>query len=261
MEICVIGNAKTTRELGPRPFILALAHWALESDDYKQVMTDFARQGSYVILDNSLMEKGRVAMTLEDVLTAGRAIGAHEIVLPDVFMSAEANKLAVRASLNYLKDYDWNNWKPRLAAVAQGETVEAFVENFEWLVLQPEIGCVHIPKVQDTVWPGRRPQAVSLLKRIGLFSRVPVHLLGIWTDPIELVQYDDDVRSIDSALPVSCALLQRSINPIYGLANSKSEKPKRDPNFFNTDLTREQMVYLRVNVAAMEQMARSARYT
>lgn len=189
---------------------MALTHLVEEDpygiyvEAYQQVRDDFS---DYIILDNSIMEIGK-AVSPERLVAAAEKVGAHEIILPDVFRKAEESFEATVTAAKQMFDVPY-----KLMGVAQGSTIEEFVWCFRMLMLQEEIDVIGIPKVASTLpfmsdRDSRNPILNKLLADNLLYSATKIygkeiHLLGAWTVNDMKIQnrFKKYIRSLDSVLP------------------------------------------------------------
>lgn len=247
-------------ELNTRPMHMCLAHLALEQDS-KEYIRFYKSLEGYKILDNSLMENGHQALPLKDVLTAGARLRAQEIVLTDVFRDGPATLRAVDydlANLPYAKTHsDAAMYFPRrLAAVAQGDSFVSWTKSFLSLLKNPYINVIHVPKVLDEIIPwGGRLAALQWINHAYNHYKTtkPVHLLGIWTNPLEMLlasQYPW-IRSVDTALPVQAGLQGEVFTYIHGV----HKKTKRLPDYFNLGLPADSQLldYIKHNIKVLDE--------
>lgn len=153
----------------------------------------------YKILDNSLIELGG-AVDLQRVLDAAAHIDADEIILPDVFRDGPATMRAVEASLaELLTVYPDGDFPYKLMAVAQGKDEKEWYECYKFLLRNPYVDVIGVPKVLAKMHPAGRPHFVN--EHCDL-ERKPHHLLGLWYSMTELEEYTrkDLIRSCDTVL-------------------------------------------------------------
>ena len=170
----------------------------------------------YVIMDNSLIELGKAA-SIEATYDAAIKCNANEIILPDVFRDKWLTLERVRESIDWLL-YDVHDFHPfNLMAVCQGNTAADFIDCFHTLCAMPEIHCIGIPKVAETLLPEGRPGFEPLWRNCSK----RIHLLGCWTSLNEMKQYKHPelIRSCDTCIP---ALL--STREVYDVWAKRPEK-------------------------------------
>lgn len=153
----------------------------------------------YKILDNSLIELGG-AVNLQRVLDAAAHIDADEIILPDVFQDGPATIDAVQTSIEeLLAIYPEGDFPYKLMAVAQGSNEKEWYECYKFLLRNPYVDVIGVPKVLAKMHPKGRPYFVNELCDL---QRKPHHLLGLWYSMCEFNEYEriDDIRSCDTVL-------------------------------------------------------------
>lgn len=153
----------------------------------------------YKILDNSLIELGG-AVNLQRVLDAAAHIDADEIILPDVFQNGPETIKAVKASIEELLEiYPEGKIPYKLMAVAQGKDEKEWYECYTFLLNNPYIDVIGIPKVLAKMHPQGRPHFVNELCNL---TYKPHHLLGLWYSMEEFHEYKhiEDIRSCDTVL-------------------------------------------------------------
>lgn len=233
-----------------RPFHMALTHLVLQSEDYANLFQELTGDGRYVILDNSLMENGHTALGFDKVLDAAKRINASEVVLPDVWLNADAT---VQSANNTLLECLDKPIKQKIAAVVHGTTKREWLWCYDRLVEMSGIDVIHIPKVMDKYWPGGRAALLHFMSNSGLISdRHQYHLLGIWNDPIELIACRKLhwIRSCDTALPGHSAYYYVELTD-SGLPFD-NQKTKRPANYFDIRFNPKQYDILRINLQKMD---------
>ena len=153
----------------------------------------------YKILDNSLIELGG-AVDLQRVLDAAAHIDADEIILPDVFMDGPATIRATKAAIQELfAIYPDSKFPYKIMAVAQGKDEKEWYKCYQYLLDNPYVDVIGIPKVLAKIHPQGRPHFVNELCDL---RRKPHHLLGLWYSLNEFKEYKrlDDIRSCDTVL-------------------------------------------------------------
>lgn len=160
----------------------------------------FAREvKGYKILDNSLIELGG-AVDLQRVLDAAMHIDADEIILPDVFQNGPATINAVKTSIEeLLAIYPDGKFPYKIMAVAQGKDEKEWYECYQFLLSNPHVDVIGIPKVLAKKHPQGRPHFVNELCDL---KCKPHHLLGLWYSATEFDEYEriEDIRSCDTVL-------------------------------------------------------------
>lgn len=212
---------------------LALAHM-IDAPHFEEYTFFYRRVGQradkFLILDNGLIEGN--PRPLVELLEKADRIGADELVLPDVFRDSKATYKAVYESLRTM---DMLHTEVRTMAVAQGNTLEEWVENAKEL-LQLPINTLGVPKVLVGI-AGRdgRLAALQQIQEEIQASGVQIHLLGCWESPLEIKVIENyinqgkliRVRGVDSALPYVYAKA--------GMRMSDGERPQGPIDFLDKD--------------------------
>lgn len=166
-------------------------------------------RGDYVILDNSVTERPEAA-DIETLLDVAIELGAHEIVLPDVFDNARdtvTSTLTAIAKLTSLKAQPrYQSVKfPKTMAVVHGKTEEQWLNTYDCFEAHSCIDVLGLPKVMEYNFEDRP----AFLRRLRMRHRLgfkQCHVLGIWSDVHEITRIADQigswVRGIDTSLPI-----------------------------------------------------------
>ena len=190
----------------------------------------------YRIMDNSLIELGG-AVNLDKVLAAAKKHHVQEIILPDVFRKSKDTLESVKKSIDTLyKENEISSF--RLMAVAQGSTVEEFAHCFEELCKIPEIHCIGIPKVTEELMSSGRPGLENLWQG----CPKSIHLLGVWTNLSELLEYKNPalIRSVDTCIP---ALLSKTTS------NAWTRRPEKTIDLYKDSINEENYVEIMAQLA------------
>ena len=190
---------------------------------------------SYVIMDNSLIELGKAA-DMKYIIEAADILKPDEIVLPDVFCKGEENYKKILESIQYLKDHNLLG-KYRLMAVCHGKDADEFAHYFHLIKQIPEISCIGIPKVAETLF-GKRCYAEYLWRCDCTKS---IHLLGCWKSLVECLEYEHPelIRSMDTCIPALLSI--NKINNLFANRPDKTinlEKDLIDYEYFTTIISR-----------------------
>ena len=233
MKIAVIAPTSMLKMCDGRDCHLVLAHRVLQDKEYAHF---YRLQKGYKILDNSLMENGHTALPLAQVLEAAKLINADEVVIPDAFRDARGTLELAARNFEWLRQTDQMHLY-KWAVVAHGQTPAEWKACYSELVTNTSwpVSVVHIPKVMDELWPGGRCGLLHWLERTFQYAMYKEHhLLGIWTNPLEILQVSGLtwIRSCDTALPVQAGLQGIRFDPNFGLDPSKP-KPKRPEGYFD----------------------------
>lgn len=181
-----------------------LTHMVENHVEYTQVAKDVA---GYKILDNSVIELGN-ALSIGRILAAAEVIGADEIILPDVYCDGPRTLDFVKRAMNDLdRIYGGiDNCPYKLMAVAQGETIEEWIECYTELLFMEHVDVIGIPKVLAKMHPGGRPYVVNSYCQLNIKDKQH-HLLGVWYSLTEFKEYHnlEAIRSCDTVLPAYLA--------------------------------------------------------
>lgn len=196
-------------ELGD--YHLLLAHDVLaRPDEYKLVYGGIREGGGTIIMDNSLIELGR-PMDIAEMLAVFKTLRPDWIVLPDHLGDYKKTLGATCKAL-----FDWRQLTPiqrldtELMGVVQGSTFEECVSCAQWMLTQPEITAICVPRVLVELLGSRMPVLTWLLQQR---PEMPIHLLGfsdnILDDIVSASMYN--VMGIDSAVPIRLGLQNKPL--------------------------------------------------
>lgn len=213
-------------------FHLALAHLVLDDPVYRRFYEEMSARSDYIIVDNSVTELGE-ARNIALVVEAARLVGAHELVLPDVFGDATATVFSTLRALQHLdRKYPHHGWK--LCAVPHGKTPEEWIQCYTTLCKLDDVVVIGIPKVVETYgMEGGREAMLAAMQTLGLVRKnKEYHLLGVWSDPLEVLRIAQRfpwVRSVDSCIPVLAGL--HGVPFPDPLLNTQFERPAEKLDF------------------------------
>lgn len=222
---------------------------------YTEFYGERSRSGDYLILDNSAHEHGK-GNSMSTLLEQAHALGADEVVVPDVLFDASGTVESARQALSWLTtdegraDYAGAG-SPRLMFVPQGRTAtewswclsvlldvykERYLHDEHLTVTPPVIG---ISKDYYN-WKGGLvaliQKYVSPYRSRGNFPGLDVHCLG-WPNDLwclaKVTRTFKWVRSTDSAKPFVYAKNRILLEP----GGPIPEYPRRDPHYFEEELT------------------------
>ena len=233
---------------------MALTHLVLKYPDYADHYKKLAENGSFVMLDNSLIELGEAA-SLEKVLEAAAIINPSEIVLPDVYKKGDDTvnavdnaliKLRHLAEKNGLENYDF-----QLQAVCHGETEEKWKETWHRLQQYGEIGTIAIPKVTEHQFGSRTPFVKWALENNE--DEKEIHLLGCAL-PQEFTYYKKlmdlgIIESLDTSNPIIHGLKGIRYKH-YGL---KEKDPTKIDQLEEVELTSDVLYNINYNLIKFKQ--------
>jgi hypothetical protein len=264
MRFAAIPPIPNLRDFESTGIHLCLAH-LMNDEEYTKYYRERSDSGDYVILDNGAHENETIEFV--ELLALGRAIGAKEVVLPDV---PHDSILTITHFNTYISMFEYDHelqrlWKvcgsPRLMYVPQVPLVDDALIRFIDLAgymtrrvlsttnkdLRFTIG---VPLMYEAVAGG----LYSLLDRITWLvddTDIQIHMLG-WsrdlTTPIDVAHDFPGVRSCDSAKPfvfakhgihMQHAAIQHSMDDLY---------PGRSDMYFYDPLTPQEIELARYNI-------------
>jgi hypothetical protein len=236
--------------LSKHSYFLALAHLVVEDSEYASWYQKQSAAGKYVILDNGL-EEGQ-CMEMDSILAAADRIHAAEIVLPDVWKDGP---ISTAVSLRALEHPLLKESSVKIAAVVQGKDRASWIASFDELRKDPRIHTLMIPKNLDEGWGyGGRFAACAYLSATSRIDKEhEYHLLGVWTDPIEVylhAHYNKWIRGLDTALAFQAGYQEVSLS--Y-LVREGGHKPKRPHSYFSINqITGIQSALVRTNIELLD---------
>jgi hypothetical protein len=196
-------------------FHLILPHLIKQYKKYFEFYRNRAKEGDFILLDNSIFELGYSLNNIE-LLEIAESIHASEIVAPEVWHDKKGTIKLVEKFISY---HDKQKSNIRILAMATGESEEEIIETFfEWNK-HPKIDSLGLPFSLDYEIKGVSDNLESLtLKRvlnrwhlvnsINKYAKAssqiikPTHLMGL-SDAVELQRYRGGdyywIRSNDSS--------------------------------------------------------------
>ena len=203
---------------------MALTHLVLKYPDYADHYKKLAENGSFVILDNSLIELGEAA-SLEKVLEAAAIINPSEIVLTDVYKKGDETINSVDNDLIVLKRNP-EKYRFQLQAVCHGETEEIWKDTWNRLQQYNEINTIAIPKVTEHQFGSRTPLVKWAIENNE--NDKQIHLLGCWSNIKEFQDYTIDmkkkIRGVDTSIVYHCAIDNTETKPDWKIDLEKTYK-------------------------------------
>ncbi len=201
---------------------LCLADKVLGSDSYRQAYIDCAARGEYVIIDNGASENG-YSVPAANLLEAARAVGAQEIVAPDII---EDSKGTIEATEEFMSEVgaQLQSTNIKVMIVPQGKT------GYEWQMcaqtmyqLLKSLGLnkrivIGVPKHLDNKVDGGRARAIDAISG-GWGAPYKFHLLGsgeYFCHDVATARASKVIRSIDTSVPAALAQVNRRIAPGVG---------------------------------------------
>lgn len=199
-----------------KDYTLLLAHLIDADTTYKQVCT--AKNG-YKILDNSVIELGE-AVDIHHLNSIARDIGAHELILPDVFKNKEKTIESVDNAIKTLKEIYKDCEIPyKLMAVPQGNTMQEFKECLDMFLENPDIDVLGIPKLLDSMLLTSRRHVLEYLHTHPKRKNKQFHLLGMQNNLEEIHGIATAypwVRGLDTCGVYILSRDGKKLNPLTG---------------------------------------------
>lgn len=220
-------------------------HGERACQQYMKFMVEERFRNKYLIMDNGADEFG-ASVPFEQLWNAARALGAHEVVLPDVQHDAEATITATQQACAWLLTTAGRTAfaqldRPRLMIVPQGRSYAEWTWALDalWHMVN------HTTAILDGL-----PPVVGIAKNYGdvigthrLLSYVPpgydIHLLGS-PKRVEVLREcvrDFRIRSMDTARAMVFAQLGREWGSIYpGRPERYFTEPIEDSNLATVNM-------------------------
>jgi len=180
---------------------MALRHLVIEDDEYVLKFRILADEGAYIYLDNSQFELG-VSCSVDELLEAGRLIGASCLILPDGDVS--------ETSINEIKKSGYD-----VMVIPAGSN---FIFDFENALANPNIDRVGLSYSKASEYMGRpRHSATSRFDFLNMLEEpLPnkkIHMLGaVSAGEISLMKpYEYAIESWDSSIAVWGGLCNEDI--------------------------------------------------
>lgn len=194
MKFCSITPLKNLDLMYENECVMLLAHLSSKSSLYR----DYSRNNTnYKIMDNSIIELGE-AFSMEQLINEAIECDVDEIILPDVFEDGSATLMAVKNSIDWLKQHNLIG-RFKLMAVCHGKGPMEFTYTFDRLNEMSEIDVIGVPKVATTWMTSRVGSAETLCE----LTKKQIHLLGCWDSLSELKELSQNtsIRSMDTCMP------------------------------------------------------------
>lgn len=177
-----------------------LSYLVRQHSIYRQFYQDRAREGDYIILDNSAHEFGS-ATHWEDLIELGEELNVSEIVLPDRLFFGEDTYNMSKKAFKLLRS---RSSRIRTMGAPQGRTPQEFLRCL-FKLLDLGVDTIGISKDFE-VWPGGLRALVEDVCRES--NDVDIHLLGWGRDLRQLFLLGScpwlrsRIRGVDSAKPI-----------------------------------------------------------
>jgi hypothetical protein len=201
-----------------RGYHFALGQELIRDDRYRNIYTHLHRIGSFIIVDNGAAEEDTPPFI--HIVGQASAVGADEIILPDVLKDGE---LTVRA----MQDSRAASLVPARYrfVVPQGKSWDEVLYCMTAIhtLLAGEYQTIGIPKHMEEL-PGGRAYGIKLLMEAGYGNKYHMHMLGVYgdahTEIAAALRVHPSIRGIDSGLAV--AATQRAKRVTSGMRYSLS---------------------------------------
>lgn len=154
--------------------------------------------GDFIIQDNGAAEL-KASIQISDLIAVAEDLHPNVIVAPDTIYDAEKT---LKSTGEFVEQY-WFQLQSlgvEIMAVPQGSTMGEWFSCYEVFNTAPHISWLGISMFYTPTFNHR----ADVLKRIASTVSKPCHLLGLWDNPLDLLeerQYDF-VRSVDTAKAV-----------------------------------------------------------
>ena len=183
------------------------AQLVLGDPAYREFFAREAARGADIIIDNGVFDLGR-ALPARDLITAGRAVAAREIILPDVMGDGPATLKTSEEAARDIRDLASGEF--RLCAVLHADNDDEWLRTYDALVTGGYADTIALPASRHPDPDGRlcrtRWAATRHLAERGLVDdRLVYRLLGLgYTGHLELVEQREHawISSVDGAAPV-----------------------------------------------------------
>ncbi|MDW4907815.1 hypothetical protein RB628_21285 [Streptomyces sp. ADMS] len=182
------------------------AQHVLSDPAYRSFFRHEAQRGAEIIVDNGVFDLGH-ALSAPDLIEAARAVGAREIILPDVMGDGPATMKASDEAAREIHDLSDDF---RLCAVVHAADDEEWLRCYDHFASSDYVGAIALPA-------SRRPApeeqlcrtrwtATRYLEGNGMVEeRIVYRLLGLGrTGHLELLEQREHewIASVDGAAPV-----------------------------------------------------------
>ncbi|KIF04746.1 hypothetical protein PL81_17040 [Streptomyces sp. RSD-27] len=183
------------------------AQHVLSDEAYRAFFLREAERGAEIIVDNGVFDLGH-ALPPVDLVKAGQAVKAREIILPDVMRDGPATLKASERAAREVRELAGADF--RLCAVLHAGDDEEWKRTYDALVSSDYVGAIALPASRRPAPEDQlcrtRWAATRYLEERGLIEdRIVYRLLGLGrTGHLELVEQREHgwIASVDGAAPV-----------------------------------------------------------
>ncbi|WP_330335596.1 hypothetical protein OHS33_38845 (plasmid) [Streptomyces sp. NBC_00536] len=233
------------------------AQHVLSNETYRDFFRRETERGAEIIVDNGVFDLGH-ALPAADLVKAGHAVKAREIILPDVMRDGPATLKASERAAREIRDLAGADF--RLCAVLHAADDEEWKRTYDALVSNSEIGAIALPASRRPAPEDQlcrtRWAATRYLEERGLVEdRIVYRLLGLGrTGHLELVGQREHewIASVDGAAPVILGAMGIALLP-----DGPYEKPST-PRIEHLDpIPEDRFDLIRRNIAVVRHAAGS----
>lgn len=207
MKVCLIpprGLEHLALE-GNMQMALAIADY-MTNPKLMRTLSTARDRGDHIILDNGAAELNTAAPS-PHMMICGKAVNAHEIVLPDVLGD---QAMTMKAVDRFLEEIPQVETYHDLMAVTQGVNMREIKQLVGCFASMPQIKVLGIPRLlMGILGTAARIDIANMIEHAHP-GRFQIHLLGanpLW--PVEIrhaAKYASHIRSVDTSLPFNYAL-------------------------------------------------------
>ena len=211
MKLCIIPplNYLELANLGDADFILAQR--VLKYENYAEF---YRKSKRWKIMDNGAYEQE--ALSMSELLEAGRRVEADVIVLPDEPYFPDQSYWLTYYALDELEEEDRREFM--WMVVPHGRTVDEYLYYArKFLHLLPKWQIMGLSILDLYKWNTRlRPFVIPAILELQREYNFGIHLLGL-DEPLELYlyaqfQFTGHIDSVDTSLPITWAYYDKSLH-------------------------------------------------
>jgi len=213
MKVAIIAPKKHPELAEMGDFLFVLAQDILREPQYAKRIRDRPRK-LYAMMDNGAFELGD-PLEAEAIIEAAKMADADEIVLPDYPLKPRQTYLAVKEFFSVTSKKFINQRK--LCVVPHGTSMQSYIKNLKDLVEDFPVDVIGWSIIDLYKYNYRaRPfyiRTVANMHEEYFFGsdKLEHHLLGL-DESLELLMYHDlPIRSVDTSLPISLAVVKQKI--------------------------------------------------
>lgn len=214
---------------------LVLEHLVAENRQYANFYAERKQRGDFVILDNSIIEKG-AASSLIAIDRAAQLIQPDEIVLGERWHDAKGTLTEIENGIRFAEAH---GWQCSLLAVPQGETLDEWLWCFERILQIDRVETIGVPRLLENFHPQGRYGVLRVLEERykDKLNGKALHLLGLGGNPLEVAyaaHLQLPIRGVDSSVPVWFGLLGIPFDPQLGFPYGRNGIPAVDFEWSDT---------------------------